>query len=449
MPSHHDHGHHSPVADAASRYQQAFDAAQPDPGRSVVRVELEACEFDFALSQTRTVRAWGYNGRVPGPPIEAHVGDVLEVVLRNHLPEPTNIHWHGLRISSAMDGTESVQSPVPPGGSFVYRFRLPDAGTFWYHPHRNETVQLEQGLCGALIVRGSDEPVLDHERILVLDDLRLDKQGQIAPFGGFIERHDGREGDIRLVNGQVEPVLTVAAGQVERWRVINASSARYILLSIGGLPFRILGTDGGLIEAPVSATEVLLATADRVDLAVGPFAEGQTLTVEALQYKRRIIRQRGTERFATVQVGAAQPSRASIPDRLRTIPPLAAATAAATRTVQLGVRPSLRRGLDFVINKERHHQDEPVKAGQLQIWDVVNTSLMDHPFHLHGFFFQVLSVNGEPPAWRSWEDVVNVPPRATARIAWLPDDRHGSWMYHCHILEHHAAGMMAHFDVVP
>jgi len=131
MPSHHDHGHHSPVADAASRYQQAFDAAQPDPGRSVVRVELEACEFDFALSQTRTVRAWGYNGRVPGPPIEAHVGDVLEVVLRNHLPEPTNIHWHGLRISSAMDGTESVQSPVPPGGSFVYRFRLPDAGTFW------------------------------------------------------------------------------------------------------------------------------------------------------------------------------------------------------------------------------------------------------------------------------------------------------------------------------
>ncbi|HEY6061935.1 MAG TPA: multicopper oxidase domain-containing protein, partial [Gemmatimonadales bacterium] len=215
-----------------------------------------------------------------------------------------------------------------------------------------------------------------------------------------------------------------------------------------GMPFRILGTDGGLIEAPVVVTDALLATADRLDIAVGPFEEGQELAVEALKYTRRIIRQRGTERFATVRVGPAQPSRASIPDRLRTIPPLAEATAAPTRTVKLGIGLSVRRGLDFTINKERHHHDQPVKCGELQIWDVVNTTLMDHPFHLHGFFFQVLSVNGEPPAWRSWEDVVNVPPRATVRIAWLPDDRPGSWMYHCHILEHHASGMMGHFDVV-
>jgi FtsP/CotA-like multicopper oxidase with cupredoxin domain len=78
----------------------------------------------------------------------------------------------------------------------------------------------------------------------------------------------------------------------------------------------------------------------------------------------------------------------------------------------------------------------------------VNKSLMDHPFHLHGFFFQVLSVNGKAPAFRSWEDVVNLPPRSTTRIAWMPDDRPGSWMYHCHILEHHEAGMMGHFEVV-
>ena len=86
--------------------------------------------------------------------------------------------------------------------------------------------------------------------------------------------------------------------------------------------------------------------------------------------------------------------------------------------------------------------DLPVKVGELQVWDVVNSSHMDHPFHLHGFFFQVLSVNGEEPAFRSWEDVVNLPPKSTTRIAWMPDGRPGSWMYHCHILEHHAAGMM-------
>jgi FtsP/CotA-like multicopper oxidase with cupredoxin domain len=431
MKSHlsHDHGGHhhwhQPAGDAGDRYQRAFDAARPDP-----------------------VAGWGYNGVVPGPVIDVHVGDVLDVQFTNRLPEPTNIHWHGLRVPAAMDGTESVQTPVPPGGTFRYRFRLPDAGTFWYHPHFNETVQLERGLAGALIVRGPDEPSLDRERILVLDDLRLDKSGQIAASGGFVERHDGREGDLRLVNGAAEPVIEIAAGQIERWRVINVSSARYIKLSIGGVPFRILGTDGGLIEAPVAADHVLLAPADRVDLAVGPFADGEELAVEALPYMRRTIRTRKTERFATVRAGAAQPSTARIPDRLRTIEPLAPADAAPSRTVKLGVKPSLRRGIDFVINKERHHHDRPVKAGELQIWDVVNTTLMDHPFHLHGFFFQVLAVNGTPPPWRSWEDVVNVPPRATVRIAWMPDDRPGSWMYHCHILEHHASGMMAHFDVV-
>ena len=453
--SHHHghHGHHGgavhePPADAHLAYRAAYDAAQPDSGRSVVTVDLEARETTWELGPGLTLDLWGYNGTIPGPTIEGRIGDVLEVRFTNRLREPTNIHWHGLRVPAAMDGTESVQRPVQPGESFVYRFRLPDAGTFWYHPHANETVQLEMGLYGALIVRGDDEPHLDAERVLVLDDLRLDRKGRIAEFGGFVERHDGREGDVRLVNGRAEPELMIAAGQVERWRLINASSARYIRLSIGGLPFRIIGTDGGLLEAPVTATEVLLATADRVDIAVGPFAEGEELPVESLPYFRKTIRKRKTERFATLKVGAPKASTAVIPDRLRTIPPLAPADATPTRTVKLGVKMSLRRGVDFVVNREAHHQDAPVKAGELQVWDVVNGTLMDHPFHLHGFFFQVLAVNGEPPTWRSWEDVVNVPPRSTVRIAWMPDARPGSWMYHCHILEHHASGMMGHFEVV-
>jgi FtsP/CotA-like multicopper oxidase with cupredoxin domain len=278
--------------------------------------------------------------------------------------------------------------------------------------------------------------------------VRLDDQGQIASVGGIVEHHDGREGDTRLVNGKAEPVLEIAAGQVERWRVVNSSSARYVRLSVGGKPFKLLGTDGGLLEAPVTMSELLLATADRADIAVGPFAEGETLSVDALQYRRRTIHQRKGERFATLRVGPARPSSAVIPGRLRSITPLAPADAPTNRTVKLGVKLSWRRMVDFVVNRERHHRDKPVKAGELQVWDIVNTTLMDHPFHLHGFFFQVLSVNGEPPPWRSWEDVVNVPPRATVRIAWLPDDRPGSWMYHCHILEHHASGMMGHFDVI-
>jgi FtsP/CotA-like multicopper oxidase with cupredoxin domain len=308
-------------------------------------------------------------------------------------------------------------------------------------------VQLERGLYGALVVRADDEPVFDDERVLVLDDVKLDRKGQVKPGGGMLEKHDGRQGDTRLVNGKQEPELTIAAGQIERWRIVNAASARYVRLSIGGRPFSILGSDGGLIERPITVTEILLTPADRAELAVGPFAEGETLTIEALAYDRRSMKRPKTERFATLNVGPAKPSRAQIPERLRVIEPLVTGPVTPTREVHLGFKYSLRHGFDFVVNKEAHHRDRPVKVGELQVWDVFNDTQMDHPFHLHGFFFQVVDVNGEPPSFRSWEDTINIPPKSRARIAWVPDDRQGEWMYHCHILEHHAAGMMAHFTV--
>jgi len=451
--SEHAHGHHGAVvhahsAGASEAYRSAFESARPDHGRRVIRVDLEAREVDWLVAPDVRFKAWGFNGQLPGPTIEGRVGDVLEVHLTNRLPEATTVHWHGLRIPAPMDGTDMVQEAVAPGATFIYRFRLPDAGTFWYHPHVNEPVQMERGLTGALIVRGDSEPVLDGEQVLVFDDLRLDRKGQLAKFGGLFQFHDGREGDTRLINGKCEPDLAIAAGQTERWRVVNASSARYVRLSIGGAPFRIIGGDVGLIETPVRATEVLLAPGDRVELAVGPFEEGESLAIESLAYWRSTFKRRKTEPFGTLHVGPAKPSAAMIPARLRTITPLATPTATPTRTVDFGVKVSLKGGMEFVVNKEMHHQDAPVKVGELQVWDIVNSSMMDHPFHLHGFAFQVLSVNGKAPDWISWEDVVNLPPKSTTRIAWMPDDRPGSWMYHCHILEHHAGGMMAHFDVV-
>ena len=336
-----------------------------------------------------------------------------------------------------MDGTEAVQPPVEPGESFEYKFVVPDAGTFWYHSHVNETEQLERGLYGALVVRGPDEPEADGERVLMLDDLKLDEHGQIAPFGDAHEHHAGREGGVRLVNGSREPEFEIAAGQTERWRIVNAANTRFVRLSIGDRPFSIIGSDGGLLQAPLEAREALVTPGERVDLAVGPFAEGEVVEIAAMPYDRG-KGESTSERFATVRVGRAAPSHAAIPSVLRRIEPLASRDATPNRTI----------GMKALMHGGEHQRDDPVRVGELQVWDLVNETGQDHPFHLHGFFFQIVEENGRTPQALAWKDTVNVPRKGCIRIAWLPDDRPGEWMYHCHILEHHAMGMMAHFAVI-
>lgn len=413
-----------------------------------VHVRLEARETSWEIAPGRSVSAWGYEGSVPGPAIVARVGDVLVAHLVNHLPEPTVIHWHGVRLPSGMDGNDVVQTPVQPGESFEYRFVLPDAGTFWYHSHSNETVQIERGLYGALIVQGPDEPVFDAERVLVLDDVKLDRKGEIAGTALF-DRHSGREGDVTLINGKNRPEIQVVAGQTERWRVINAASARYVRLSLGGRPFRVIGTDGGLRNAEVVVTDLLLTPGERVDLVVGPFDdEGASIPIESLPYRRSLMKLPRRTHWGTVRVLPRAPSRVATAERLATVTPLVPpGPVTATRTVRLGARMTLH-GHDWLVNGETHHHDRPVKVGELQIWDIVNETGLDHPFHLHGFFFQVVGEEGAPVTPNAWKDTVNVPARKRVTIAFRADDRPGEWMYHCHILEHHAAGMMGHFEVV-
>jgi FtsP/CotA-like multicopper oxidase with cupredoxin domain len=405
---------------------------------SEVSVELEAREIDWNFAPDRSIRGFAYGGDVPGPLIEATAGDVVEARLRNNLSQATTIHWHGIRVPAEMDGTDAVQAPVEPGAEFDYRFVVPDAGTYWYHSHANETEQLERGLYGAMIVRGPDEPTFDAERALLLDDLKLGSDGNVAPFGDEQEHHAGREGDVRIVNGRQEPELEMAAATVERWRIVNAANTRFVRLSIGERQFTIVGSDGGLLQRPLRAKEVLITPGERVDLAVGPFDEGEQLSIESLPYDRG-KGETGRERFATLRVGAAAESRARVPSSLRHIEPLVDPDARENRTIDLKA----------LMHGGHHQRDDPVRVGELQVWDLINETGQDHPFHLHGFFFQVVHQDGQAPPTLAWKDTLNVPRKSRARIAWLPDARPGEWMYHCHILEHHAMGMMAHFAVVP
>ncbi len=457
MNGHHHHHHSTTPADPAIELASLYAAnSGPAPRRFLrspeqIEVTLEARETRWEIAPGTTVAAWGYQGQVPGPLIVGHVGDTVVVRLVNRLPEPTTIHWHGLRLAPAMDGTDSVQRPVQPGETFEYRFVLTDAGTYWYHSHTNETVQLERGLYGAIVVLGPDEPTFDADRVLVLDDVKLNRK-QIANKTLF-DRHSGREGDTLVINGRANSELAIAAGHVERWRIVNAASARYVRLSLGGRPFTVTGADGGLRDAPEITTEHLLVPGDRVEIVVGPFDdEGAEIAIESLPYRRTAMRRPRRTRWGTLTVGPREPSRSTFTG-VTGAPPIAPLVAASeplvpTRVIRLGAKMTFH-GHDWLINGETHHRDAPVKVGERQVWDVVNETGMDHPFHLHGFFFQVVAIDGVRITPRAWEDTVNVVARQSVTVAFRPDARPGEWMYHCHILEHHEAGMMGHFEVVP
>ncbi len=412
--------------------------------------ELTASEFNWKISDQKTITAWGFNNTVPGPVIKGNKGDTLVIKVKNQLPEPTIIHWHGIRLPADMDGTGEVQAPIQPGEEFEYRFEVPDAGTFWYHSHHNETVQMERGMYGALIVEEESMLVTDVDRVLMIDDMKLTRSNAFKTngfIGRWMERHDGREGSTLLINGKENLRIKMQAGQIERWRFINASSARYFRLFLGGHTFRIIGTDGGLVETPVEVTEAMIVPGERLEILAGPFTNGETFGIESLPYNRMTFVRSKQSRFATVTVGTTHPTRAVIPSTLRAIESLANQHAVVNRQVTFAVSPSLKHGIDFTVNGDVHTMDSVVHTGELQVWEVSNTSLMDHPFHLHGFFFQVLEENGNAPQYKSWKDTYNLKPRSKIKIAWMPE-RTGKWMYHCHILEHHEAGMMGHFEIM-
>lgn len=418
----------------------------------VVEYHFEASAFNWEIAPGKIIEAWGFNKQLPGPVLRANAGDTMVVRITNNLKEATTIHWHGICLPASMDGTEGVQKPIEPGEVFEYRFVVPDAGTFWYHAHTNETVQMERGMYGALIVDGETDPVVDGEEIFMIDDMKLDENNEFTKPAWFIprmiERHDGRQGNTLLLNGKEDLVINAHGGQTERWRFINSSSARYFVLHLGGKAFKIIASDGGLLEHPITVTEVLITPGERVDIAIGPFTEGESFPIESLAYNRTTFLKAKRETFATVKVQENKATKAYLPERLRTIEPLAKQDAAITRKITLSVDPRIRDGKDFRINDSTHVNDKPVKVGELQVWEVSNASRMDHPFHLHGFFFQVIEENGKAPAQRAWKDTYNLKPKSTIKIAWMPDNRPGTWMYHCHIIEHHAAGMMATFEVI-
>ncbi len=422
-----------------------------------VEVNLTAEPVRLALLPGHVTDAFAFNGSVPGPTLDVHEGDRVIVHFRNNLSEPTTIHWHGLHIPAAMDG--SPLTPVGSGKRFDYVFTIPKgtAGTYWYHPHPDLRTgyQIAKGLYGGIIVRDAHDPLPSsfHEKLLILADNRFRPEGSpdiALPHSpqGMIDEENGREGNVLLVNGQVMPTLVVRSGEVQRWRIVNASAARIFRMAIPGQPLLHVGSDGGLFEHPVEASDLLLVNSERVEVLMrATGAPGSTSTLQTLPYDRYDPHTRPADWHVPRDLLRIQYADASpivpepVPTTLRVV---SALDTTHTRGRQVII---LSQGLINGKSMDMMRIDARARLGTTQIWEIENVVTMDHPFHLHGFQFQILDRDGVPEPFRSWKDVVNVRKHERVRIAVRYTDFPGKWMFHCHILDHEDHGMMGLLEV--
>ena len=464
-------GPHSALVGVAER-------SRPHSGRAVHR-QLTARPETVDLGG-RTVHTWAFDAQVPADPIRVRVGDRLVVSVRNHLPEPTTVHWHGLAIRNDMDGVPGVtMAPIAPGQQFRYDFVVPDSGTYWFHPHVG--VQLDTGLMGPLIVEDpAERGAYDVEEVLVLDDwtdgwgrppgqllagLRrhgmggkgsgmgsmpgMGGSGDMSGMSGADGAHPlGRDvGDItypaHLVNGRLpsDPVtVRVRPGDRVRLRLINAGSDTAYRFVVPGHRLRVTHTDGYPVQ-PVSVDSLVLGMGERYDVVLTA-SEGRfpLWTIP--------VGKSGRPGLAVLRSGVGAGDLPAPPPltsgRLLTYTDLVAEEA-----VQLPRRAIDRElpvvlsmadgGRRWLINGRTFEDFEPLQVhrGERVRLNLVNRSTMFHPMHLHGHSFALARGDGRGPR----KDTVNVLPMATQSVD-VQADNPGQWLLHCHNTYHGELGMM-------
>ena len=427
---------------------------------------LRAAPASFRLAPDAypETQVWSFGGSIPGETLTVPQGARLSRRFENALPQPSTIHWHGIRLPNAMDGVPGVtQPPVEPGGTFDYDFVCPDAGTFWYHSHLKATEQVERGLAGPLIVTEAEAPDVDADHVIVLDDWRLDDKAQI--MGGFDNGHDlshaGRIGNVVTANGRMELELAAAPGQRLRLRLINAANARVFTLALHKMTGWVMATDGMPLAAPRPVDGPLsLAPAQRLDLFVdmdGTEGEEAVLSelIQGEAYAQVVFPLTGTP-------AATRPEPAPLPPNPHSAP----ADPGAARSVELRMEGGAMRwlasarhegvdtdgrelagmGLFWALNGNAGRPETPLfeaAPGEVIRIDFVNDTGFDHAMHLHGHHFHELAPDGTPGDFRDTTLVHRGGTQSVLMTARTP----GDWLLHCHMLGHHQAGMGTWFRV--
>ena len=401
---------------------------------------------------------WGYNGSYLGPTLVAKQGEHVQVNVTNELDEVTTVHWHGMHLPAEMDG--GPHSVIEPGALWQPEWTIDQpAATLWYHPHPHEQseAQVEMGLAGMVILQDDEEAALNLPRTYGVDDIpvvvqdrRFDDDGQFdIGTRGYI----GAIGDEVLVNGTLGPYLDVST-DVVRLRLLNGSTARtYDFGFDDGREFDLIGTDGGLVEAPVAMDGIRLSAGERAEVLVR-VTPGETVTLrsnppELGTSAAAAERNAGADTLDVLELRAAGAltSIGAIPAALVDLERLDADDATVNRSFTLNGTSINNREMEL------SRIDETVESGATEIWTVDNAMPLPHNFHVHGVHFQILRVGTDEPTaeLNGWKDTIYLEPgKRYELIMRFGDyiDPDFPYMYHCHMLAHEDAGMMGQFVVV-
>ena len=420
---------------------------------------------------------YAYNGQIPGPTIKAARGSTIYINFTNKLGEDTTIHWHGIRLDNMNDGTIDVQAPVKPGESFMYKIILPDYGVYWYHPHIREDRQQELGLYGNIIVDGGFGPA-DDELAIILDDIKV-TNGKIDSFYDF-SRFSlmGRFGNHILANGQTDFKTDVKRGLV-RIYLTNAANARPFNFSIKGRELRIVGGDSGRYEKEFTADSVVISPGERYIaevlfentgsfdmMNIHPGSMQSIGRINVVENDNQIDAPPGSsfEDFERMKSYNSSP-----PDFEFVLTMQANGMGHEGHGTTMRSRPesieweddmgmmnsiSTSKNTRWIIRDKSGRENEEIvnKAGvgdvkKIRIFnDPGSMHPMQHPMHLHGQRFIILSENNKTNDNFVWKDTVLVPTGATTDIL-VNFTNPGKWMFHCHIAEHLEAGMTTTFEV--
>ena len=425
-------------------------------GRRVFDLHAAAGVYDFG---GRTAPTWGFNGTYLGPTLRAARGERVAVNVHNGLTEATTVHWHGMHLPAAMDG--SPHQAVEPGRTWSPTWTVDQpAATLWYHPHpHGETAtHVYRGLAGMFIL---DDPTtgtdLPHrygidDVPLIVQDRRFGRDGldeEPRPFTDDI----GFLGDTVVVNGTVAPYFDVTTERV-RLRLLNASNARAYGFGLADdREFAMVASDGGWLPAPYRTTRLTLAPGERAEIVVDLRA-GERVVLRSSPpdlglnpIGRRFVGGADTLDILELRAAATLVPGPPLPGRLADLPAADATATVQHRTFRLAGHAINGKRMDM------SRVDATVAPGSQEVWQVVNGDGAPHSFHVHGVDFRLLTADGRtpPPELAGWKDTLFLRPDVRYEILVdLPRyaDPHVPYMFHCHVLEHEDRGMMGQFLVV-